>query len=88
MKRSTPSFLRFRRNAVWCVLGFSLASVFAAADGRAQTPAATDPFAPIAFMIGRWEGSSEGQPGKASIRREYSRALLDMRAADTLRISS
>jgi hypothetical protein len=26
-------------------------------------------------MIGRWEGSSEGRPGTATVRREYSRAL-------------
>jgi hypothetical protein len=44
-------------------------------DGRAQQPTAPDPFEPVAFMIGRWEGSSEGQPGKAIVRREYSRAL-------------
>jgi hypothetical protein len=28
-------------------------------------------------MIGRWEGSSEGQPGKATVQREYSRVLND-----------
>lgn len=28
-------------------------------------------------MIGRWEGSSDGQPGKATVRLEYSRALDD-----------
>ena len=26
-------------------------------------------------MIGRWEGTSEGQPGKATVQREYTRAL-------------
>jgi hypothetical protein len=40
-----------------------------------QTQAPADPFAPIAFMIGRWEGTSEGQPGKGTVRREYARAL-------------
>ena len=40
-----------------------------------QTPAPPDPFAPIAFMLGRWEGTSEGQPGKGTVHREYSRTL-------------
>lgn len=34
-----------------------------------------DPFAPVAFLIGRWEGTSEGQPGKGTVRREYERVL-------------
>jgi hypothetical protein len=58
-------------------LALSFACLFATADGHAQALVAADPFAPIAFMIGRWEGSSEGQPGKATVRREYSRALND-----------
>lgn len=44
-------------------------------SGASQTPSAPDVFARIAFLIGRWEGTSEGQPGKASVRREYIRAL-------------
>jgi hypothetical protein len=50
------------------------------------TPAATaphavsssspaDPLQPLAFLIGRWEGTSEGQPGSANVRREYTRIL-------------
>jgi hypothetical protein len=41
----------------------------------AQQGAAADPLAPLAFMIGRWEGTSEGQPGKATVQREYRRTL-------------
>lgn len=37
--------------------------------------AAADPFEAVAFLVGRWEGTSEGQPGKGTVRREYSRAL-------------
>jgi hypothetical protein len=37
--------------------------------------AAVDPLQPLAFLVGRWEGSSEGQPGKASVQREYTRIL-------------
>ena len=40
-----------------------------------QGPAPGDPFAPVAFLIGRWEGTSEGQPGKGTLRREYERVL-------------
>ena len=56
-------------------MGFMLVCALSAADGRAQQPAAPDAFAPIAFMIGRWEGRSEGQPGQATVRREYTRVL-------------
>jgi hypothetical protein len=40
-----------------------------------QQPAATDPFEPLAFLVGRWEGTAEGQSGKGSVQREYRRAL-------------
>jgi hypothetical protein len=41
----------------------------------APQPAATDPLQPLAFLIGRWEGASEGQPGAAKVQREYLRIL-------------
>jgi len=47
----------------------------APASTSSQATAGPDPFEPIAFMIGRWEGSSEGQPGRATVRREYARTL-------------
>jgi hypothetical protein len=50
-----------------------LASVPGPARGQSAPPA--DPFAAIAFMIGRWEGTSEGQPGRGTVRREYERTL-------------
>jgi hypothetical protein len=34
-----------------------------------------DPFERVVFLIGRWEGTSQGQPGKGAVQREYSRAL-------------
>jgi hypothetical protein len=40
----------------------------------AQT-SANDALAPLDFLIGRWEGTSEGKPGSGTVRREYSRAL-------------
>jgi hypothetical protein len=36
-----------------------------------------DPLQPLAFLIGRWEGSSEGQPGTGIVKREYTRILND-----------
>ena len=42
--------------------------------GRAQVTAG-DPLQPLAFLIGRWEGTSEGQPGTAKVQREYARVL-------------
>jgi THAP4-like, heme-binding beta-barrel domain len=41
----------------------------------AQPPPAADPFAAVSFLVGRWEGTSEGQPGTGTLRREYERAL-------------
>lgn len=42
------------------------------AGGQTNT---VDPFERVSFLIGRWEGTSEGQPGKGTVRREYARAL-------------
>ena len=38
-------------------------------------PPAPDPFARVSFLVGRWEGSSEGQPGAGKVTREYSLTL-------------
>jgi hypothetical protein len=53
------------------VAGWLLISVV----GMAQKPAAADPLERLAFLIGNWEGTSDGQPGKGTVRREYARAL-------------
>jgi hypothetical protein len=42
--------------------------------GPAQLSAG-DPLQPLTFLIGRWEGTSEGQPGAAKVQREYRRVL-------------
>jgi THAP4-like, heme-binding beta-barrel domain len=41
----------------------------------AQQPGAPDPLDRLGFMIGKWEGTGEGKPGRSVVRREYSRAL-------------
>jgi hypothetical protein len=49
----------------------------AAAVARGDEPAGTkpadavDPWAPLAPMLGRWEGKSNGSPGAGTVRREY-----------------
>jgi hypothetical protein len=39
-----------------------------------QSPPA-DALSVLDFLIGRWEGTSEGQPGKGTVERQYARAL-------------
>jgi hypothetical protein len=52
-----------------------LLALLVPASLAAQQPAAADPLERLGFLIGRWEGTSEGQPGKGTVQREYSRAL-------------
>jgi hypothetical protein len=37
--------------------------------------AAADRLAPVAALLGRWAGTTEGQPGKGTVEREYVRIL-------------
>jgi hypothetical protein len=46
-----------------------------AAPALAQQQPATDAFAPIAPLVGRWTGTSEGQPGNGTVERDYERVL-------------
>ena len=57
-------------NAVVAVLLAALAMTTAA-----RQPAAADPLAPLDRLIGRWQGTTEGQPGKGTVEREYTRIL-------------
>jgi hypothetical protein len=50
------------------------AALVAGAVGLAQTTA-PDPLQPLAFLSGRWQGTSDGQPGSATVHREYTRVL-------------
>jgi hypothetical protein len=45
----------------------------------AAQPAATaaDPLAPVAALVGRWTGTTEGQPGTGTVERTYERVLAD-----------
>jgi hypothetical protein len=42
---------------------------------RPPPGAPLDPLQPLAFLVGRWEGSSEGQPSRGTVQREYTRIL-------------
>lgn len=57
------------------ILLAAIAWTMVAGSALAQPTPQTDSFASVAFLIGRWEGTSEGQPGKGTIRREYERVL-------------
>lgn len=45
------------------------------ASAITQPAPAGDGLAALEFLIGRWEGTAEGQPGKGKVQRDYVRAL-------------
>lgn len=49
--------------------------LFPAASAVPQQAAPTEPLGPIAALIGKWTGTSEGQPGTGTVERHYERAL-------------
>jgi hypothetical protein len=49
--------------------------VLLASPSRFDARQTADPFAQVSFMVGRWESTIEGQPGKGNGRREYTRVL-------------
>jgi hypothetical protein len=44
-------------------------------NATAQSTTAPDRLAPIAGLLGRWVGTTEGRPGKGTVEREYERIL-------------
>jgi hypothetical protein len=50
--------------------------IAAAAAAEAQQPK-TDNLAPLAFMLGEWEGTSRGESGEGKVRRTCQRVLND-----------
>lgn len=57
------------------VLAAVLGVLVSSTAGAGQSPATEDPLAPLAPLIGRWEGTSSGQPGTGRSDREYTRVL-------------
>lgn len=54
---------------------FTLVALCVSVAASAQQPPATDPMAALAPLVGKWTGTSEGQPGKGTVEREYRREL-------------
>jgi hypothetical protein len=56
------------------VLATALCPVLASAASQ-SAPSQDDPLSPIAALVGRWVGTTEGQPGKGTVERQYERVL-------------
>jgi len=54
-------------------LGTALYPLVPSAMGQATVPG--DALVPLASLVGRWSGTTEGQPGKGTVEREYERVL-------------
>jgi hypothetical protein len=50
-------------------------ALFPTTPAMAQPATITDPLEPAAVLLGKWAGTSEGQPGNGTVEREYERAL-------------
>jgi hypothetical protein len=48
-----------------------------AMESAAQQPPGTDGLALVSPLVGRWSGTTDGQPGKGTVERAYERALGD-----------
>jgi hypothetical protein len=64
------------RAAAGGLLGRLVIAALLAAPARGDAPAAAkpadaDPWAPLAPMLGKWQGTNHGEPGAGTVRREY-----------------
>jgi hypothetical protein len=55
------------------ILAAPLSPALLSATTQAAPP--RDALAPVAALVGRWSGTTEGQPGKGTVEREYERIL-------------
>ena len=69
-----PEVLVFRF-VLTAILTLSLLLLPGARFAAAQTSA--DPWAPVRFLVGEWQGQAEGQPGKGTVQRSYTFVLKD-----------
>jgi hypothetical protein len=58
---------------LFVLLAATLSSIGTRTDAQSAAPA--DSLAPLARLVGRWTGTSEGQPGKGQVERQYERVL-------------
>jgi hypothetical protein len=66
---------RYRAAAAAMVLLLSLTMSGHSALAIEQSSSAPDALATLEFLVGRWEGTSEGQPGNGKVQRDYARVL-------------
>lgn len=52
----------------YCVLYFLFASLPSLADAPVATP---DPWSPVRFMVGKWQGTATGHAGDGTVVRQY-----------------
>jgi hypothetical protein len=69
-----PEVLAFR-SVLTAILTLSLLLLPGARFAAAQTSA--DPWTPVRFLVGEWQGQAEGQPGKGTVQRSYTFVLKD-----------
>jgi hypothetical protein len=60
-------------SSIVALLFVCLPSTFLHGATEQESPASV--FHQLAFLIGSWEGQSEGQPGSGTVRRQYDRVL-------------
>jgi hypothetical protein len=58
------------RAATAAILGVVLAHG-SSRVGAQPAPAEASPWQPVQFLVGEWEGESDGQPGKGTVKRSY-----------------
>jgi hypothetical protein len=64
-----------RTSQVWLFVLLAAALSGTVVRTHAQPAAPDDTLAPLAGLVGRWTGTSEGQPGKGRVERQYERVL-------------
>lgn len=68
-------FVTQRYPTIAMVTGVWMFAAAVAIPALAQQPPAVDNLAPLTPLLGRWTGTSEGQPGSGTVERDYERAL-------------
>ncbi len=59
------------------MLAVTLAILVQVATPSPAPSAAPDPWADVRFMVGDWQGASEGEPGQGRVERSYAFVLKD-----------
>jgi hypothetical protein len=71
-----PQFPKTNRAApVWLFVLLAATLLNTVVRTQAQSGTPTDTLDPVARLVGRWTGTSEGQPGKGQVERHYERVL-------------